>query len=148
MKELLDFFRECSSTDDDFVCSAAEGVVDLLVNALLDLSGYHRHRQQQFDAIVLDLREHLFADDLLDDQGDGDNQGGLHVGKSLSNDGRRRQTRQEEKVAAIAESEKELYGHTIHVSHRQDTQQIITGFHVLANMADNEFNVTPDGAIG
>ena len=74
------------------------------------------------------LREHLLADNLLDDQRHGNDDAWLDLGKSLSDDGRRRRAVQIEHMTAMQEFEQELEGHTIHVSHRKDGDDIVATF--------------------
>ena len=51
-------------------------------------------------------------------------------------------------MAPVTEGKEELHRHTVHVCHRQDTQQIIARMHFLAQTVHDEFNVSPDGPIG
>ena len=146
-EELLDLLREGSTTHDDLIEVTTEGIVYLLADALLHLLAYDGHRQQQAHAVVLYLGEYFLADNLLDDQRYGDDDGGLHGGKGLGDDGGRRKTCEKEKVTAITESEEELDSHSVHVGHRQDAQHIVACLHFLAQDTDDVLHVTPDGSV-
>ena len=147
-KEFLHLLREGCATDDDLIELAAEGVVHLVADALLHLLVHHGHRQQQTYTVVLYLGEYFLTDDLLDNQRHGDDERWLHVGERLCDDGRTRQTGQEEQMTAVAETEQEFYCHTVHVGHRQDAQHIVAGMHLTTKTAEDELDVAPDGTIG
>ena len=51
-------------------------------------------------------------------------------------------------MATVTETEEEFYRHTIHMGHRQNTQQVVAGLDLLAQTADDKFDITPDSAIG
>ena len=147
-QELLDLFRERSTANDDLIEIAAESIVDLFADAVFHLLAHYRHRQQQAHAVVLDLGEHLLADDLLQNERHGDDERGTHIDEGLGDDGGRRQTCQEEQMAAMTEAEEKLYRHAVHVGHGQDAQQIIARLDFLAQTTDDKLDITPDGAIG
>ena len=101
---------------------ASEGLHYHLTDALLHLFVDYGHIPQQSHLVVLYLREHHLANNLLDYKRYGDDYGRMNVGKCLCDDGRRGETGEEEQVSTMHEGEDKLYRHTVHVSHRQDAQ--------------------------
>ena len=100
LEELLHLLVEGCAADDDFVHVSAEGLEHLLADHLTHLLGDDGHLQQQAHTVVLHLREHLLADDLLDDERYGDDDDGLHLGQGLGDDGGRGHTVEVIDVAA------------------------------------------------
>ena len=76
-EELLHLLVECSTTDNDLIEASAKRVLDLLTDLLVYLTVEHRHVKEQTHATVLYLREHLLADDLLDNERHGNDMAGL-----------------------------------------------------------------------
>ena len=118
-----------------------------MADALLDLLRHNGHLQQQSHAVILYLREDTLTDNFLDNQRDGDDERRLYVGKGLGDDSWRRQACKEEQMATVTESEEELYGHTVHVSHGKNTQQVVARAHLLAQTVNDELNVAPQRTI-
>ena len=147
-QKLFHLFRQGGATYDNLVHLATKGVENLLTDTLLDLLAHDRHLQQQAHAVVLYLGEYFLANDLLDDQWNGDNHGWLYLSESLRDDGGTRQTGEEEQMTTIAEAEHEFYCHTIHVGHGQDAQHVVASLHVTTQDAHDELYVAPDGAVG
>ena len=120
MQEILHLSVERSTADNHLVEVATEGVAHLVADLLLHLLADYWHVEQHAHAVVLNLREHLLADDLLDDQRHSDDNGWLDAAECLSNDGWARDAGEIEDVAALEEFEDKLECHAIHVGHRQD----------------------------
>ena len=78
-EELLHLLVEGSTTDNDLIEASAKRVLDLLTDLLVYLTVKHRHVEQQTHAVVLYLREHLLADDLLDNERHGNDNGRLNL---------------------------------------------------------------------
>ena len=121
MEEGLHLLVEGSTANDDLIEIATESVGYLLANLLAYLLADNRHVEQQAHAIVLYLREHLFANDLLDNERHGYDDGRLDATKCLGDDGWARDASEIIDMATLDELEDELKCHTIHVSHRKDT---------------------------
>ena len=104
-EELLNLLVERSATYDNLIGFSSKGCIYLATDALFYLLWYDRHLQQYLDNVALNLWEHTFADNLLNNKRYGYNYIGLYFLESLGNDGRRRQTGEEVQVIAWAEGE-------------------------------------------
>ena len=120
----------------------------MLIDALIDLLVDARHLHQQAHTRILQFREHLLADDLLDNQRHGDDNARLHVGESCSNNSRGGDARQIIDMAAFEELENKLEGHAVHVCHRQDADDIVTcSQKVFADDALSKVGIAPQRTI-
>ena len=115
---------------------------------LAHLLGDDGHGEQQAHAVVLYLGEYLLADNLLDNQGHGDDDLRLDVGKGLGDDGRRGDAVQVVHVTAVQELEDELEGHAVHVGHGQDGDDAVATVDDLAQHVVGKVVVRPEGAVG
>ena len=147
LEELLHLLVESCSTDDNLVGLAAKGIVHLLANHLLHLLVHNRHHQQQAHVVVLNLREHTLADDLLNNHRHGNDQRGLYLGIGLSNERRAGQTCEVEDVNAVAEGEQELEGQSIHVGHGQDGNHVCARLHNGTQLGECEVEVSPQRTV-
>ena len=96
--EFLDLLVQRSTTHDDFVSLTTKGGIYLLTDTLLHFLGDDGHLQQDLHGIALYLWEYPFADNLLDDQGNGNHQMGSYRLESLCDNSRGGQTVEEEQV--------------------------------------------------
>ena len=87
--------------------------------------------------------KNLLLDNLFDDQRHRNNDGRFDIGKSLSNDSRRRQSGEIEHMTAMQEFKDKLEGHAIHVGHGQDAQRVVASFQLLAQHLDGKIIVAP-----
>ena len=148
LQERLHLLIEGGTADDDFEELSAEGLLHLLADALAHLLRNDGHLQQQAHAWCLNLGEHLFAYDFLDDQRHGNDDAGLDVGEGLRNDGGRGHAVEIVDMASLDELIAELEGHAVHVCHGQDGDDAAAGLQVVAHGLAGEVEVRPQGAVG
>ena len=148
LQELLHLLVQGSTADDDLVHAATESVQHFLTDHLAHLLRDHGHLQQQTHAVVLDLGEDLFADDLLDDQRHGNHDDRPYLLQGSSDDGRRGDAVQIVDVTAVQELEEELEGHTVHVGHRKHRDDRVTGLDLRSQHVAGEVVVRPQCTIG
>ena len=144
-QELFYLTTQGCTADDDLVGTSAKGLIDLLAYLLLNLLRDNRHLQQQSHTVVLNLRKHPFAYNLLNHQWHGDDDGRLDGSEGLGNNGGRWQTGEKEEVTAAAETVEELYAHAIHVRHRKNGQHII--LRLDGQASHTEVKVAPQSTI-
>ena len=99
LQELLNLLVEGSAANDNLVEVAAKGIYHLLAYLLVYLLAYDRHVKEQTHTVVLYLREHLLAYNLLDNERYGNDDGWLNLCKGSSDDSRRRHACEVEDVA-------------------------------------------------
>ena len=132
LEELLYLLIEGCTAYNDFVEVATECLDNLLLYLLVHLLAHDRHVQQDAHAVVLYLGEYLLADNLLDNERHSDDDSRLHLGKCGCDDGWRRYACEVEHVASEEEFEHKLKRHAVHVSHRQDADDVVA---LLDNLA-------------
>ena len=91
-----------------------EGIGYLVAYLLLHLLADYRHVEQHTHAVVLNLREYLLADNLLDNQRNCNDNGWLDASECLSDDGWARDAGEIEEMAALDEFEDKLKRHAVH----------------------------------
>ena len=121
MEETFHFLVKGCTTDNHLVEVATEGIGYLVAYLLLHLLADYRHVEQHTHAVVLDLREYLLADNLLDNQRYSYDDSWLDAAECLGDDGWARDAGEIEDVAALDEFEDKFKRHAVHVGHRQDT---------------------------
>ena len=147
LEERLHLLIEGSTTDDDFVELSTKGLAHLFADAFLHPAVHHRHVQQESHAIVLHLREHFLANDFLDDEGHGNDDGRLDFGKCLCDDARAWNARKEEHVLTGENLEGELEGHAIHMCQREDADDVWILLKMLTHHLAGKVEVAPQCAI-
>ena len=147
LQELLYFLVESSTANDNLIELATECIYNLLANLLENLLVYERHVEQQTHAIGLELRQHLFADNLLDNQGYSNDDCRFYFCECCSNDSWRRNACKIEHVTAEEEFEEEFERHAIHVRHRENTDDIIALLNVLGYGSHSKVVVAPHCAV-
>ena len=88
MQETLHFLIESSTTDDNLIEVASECLSHLIAYLLAYLLVDDRHVEKHTHAVVLNLGEHLLADNLLDDERHSNDDGWLDAAESLGDDSR------------------------------------------------------------
>ena len=144
MQETFHFLVKGCTTDNHLVEVATEGIGYLVAYLLLHLLADYRHVEQHTHAVVLDLREYLLADNLLDNQRNCNDNGWLDASECLGDDGWARDAGEIEDVAALDEFEDKLKRHAVHVGHRQDTDDRISRLNLLAQYAFCEICIAPE----
>ena len=89
LKEMLHFLVQSCTANDDLIHLATEGFKHFLTYHLAYLLGDDGHLQKQAHAVVLNFREYLLTDNLLDDKWHGDDNDRFNLGQCLCNDGGR-----------------------------------------------------------
>ena len=146
-EELLNLLVEGSTANDNLIELATERIYNLLANLLENLLVYEWHVEQQTHAIGLKLRQHLFADNLLDNQRYSNDDCRFYFCKGCSDDSRRRNACKVEHVTAEEEFEEEFERHAIHVRHRENTDDIIALLNVLGYGSHSKVVVAPHCAV-
>ena len=147
-EESLHLLIEGSASDNHLIHLASEGFQHFLADHLTHLLRDNGHLQQQAHAVVLNLREYLLADDLLNDEGHGNHDDRLDLGQCLCDNGGRRHTIEIVDMTTMQELEDELERHTVHMSHREHRDNLITSLDGLAQYIAGKIVVRPEGAIG
>ena len=132
LEELLHFLIEGGTANNDFVEVATEILHNLLLYLLVHLLAHDRHVQQDAHTVVLYLGEYLLAYDLFDNEWYGDDDGWLDLSECSSDDGWRWYAGEVEHMATEEEFEHKLKRHAVHVSHRQDADDVVA---LLDNIA-------------
>ena len=148
VEERLYLLVECCAANDDLHEVATKRVDHLVTDGLAYLLVDDGHVEQQPHTVVLYLRKDLFLDDFLDDERHGNDDGGLHLGKCLGDDGGGGYTGEIEHMATLEELVDELKRHTVHMSHGKDAQHVVALLHVAAHGMAGKVEVAPDGAVG
>ena len=148
LQETFYLLIKCSTTYDYLVHIATKGFEHFLAYHLAYLLWDDRHLEQEAHTVVLYLWEYLFADNLLDNQRNGNHDSWTYIGQSLSNDSWRRNTIQIIHMATMQELEDEFERHTIHVGHRQHRDYLIAGFDCGAKHTYGKVEVWPQCTIG
>ena len=144
MEETFHFLVKGCTTDNHLVEVATEGIGYLVAYLLLHLLADHRHVEQHTHAVVLDLREYLLADNLLDNQRYRYDDGWLDAAECLGNDGWTRDAGEIEDVAALDEFEDKFKRHAVHVGHRQDTDDRISRLDLLTQYVLSKICIAPE----
>ena len=87
VEELFHLLVEGGTADNNLLESSAEGIHHLRANLFPHLFANHGHAHKQAHTIVLYLGEHLFPDNLLDNQWHRDDDCRTNIGKRLCNNG-------------------------------------------------------------
>ena len=103
--------------------------------------------EQHTHAVVLDLREYLLADDLLDNQRYSYDDGWLDASECLGDDGWTRDAGEIEDVAALDEFEDKFKRHAVHVGHRQDTDDRISRLNLLTQYVLCKICIAPECSV-
>ena len=147
MEELLNFLIEGSATDDDFVETTAECLLDLSTNLFTNLLRNQRSLEEDLHGWCVKLWQHFLPDDLLDDQRHSDDDDRLDFGKCLSDNGWRRNACEEEDVATGCKLLDELECHAVHVSHWQYADGVVAGMQTPVKYLVGKEQVAPHGAV-
>ena len=148
VEEGLYLLAEGGAADDDLIEAASEGCCNLLADLLVHLLADDGHAEEQPHLVVLYLGEDALADDLLNDQGHGDDDARAYVGKCLGDDSRAGHAGEVIDVAAGEKLEDELEGHAVHVGHGEDADDGVTGMDLGSEDVAGEVGIAPHGAVG
>ena len=94
-------------------------------------------------AVVLYLREHFLADNLLDDQWHADDNLGLYFTESLGDNGRTWHSGEVEDMTTFDELEDEFKRHAIHMSHGKNADDIVSTFNLFTQYLVGKVGVAP-----
>ena len=144
MQEALHLLVEGSTTDDNLVEVASEGLCHLFAYLLAHLLADDRHVEKHTHAVVLNLGEHLLADNLLDDEWHGNDDGWLDAAESLGDDSRTWYAGEEEDVATGKNLEEELERHAIHVSQWKNADDRVASLDLLGQYTHSKVEVAPE----
>ena len=146
-EELLHFLIEGCTSDDNLIEVATERFNHLVANLLVYLLVYNRHVEEKAHTIVLNLWEYLLADDLLDNQRYGYDDGWLDLCEGCCDDGRTWHTCEIEDVATEDKLKHKLERHAVHVCHRQDADDVVALLDYLAKHSHGEVVIAPKCAV-
>ena len=144
VEESFNFLVERSAADNHLIEVATEGIAYLVADLLLHLLADDRHVEEHAHAVVLDLREYLLADNLLDNQRYSYDDGWLDASECLGDDGWARDAGEIEDVAALDEFEDKFKRHAVHVGHRQDTDDRISRLDLLTQYVLSKICIAPE----
>ena len=117
VEELLNLAVEGCTSDDDFVEAAAKGFDQLLTHLFQNLLVDNRCAQEHLHADGREFREYRFTNNLLDNQGHGDDDVRTNFGEGLEDDFGRRHTCEVVDVHAMEKFKDKLKGHAVGVGH-------------------------------
>ena len=146
VQEMFYFLVERGAADNQFFETPAESCHHFLPDFLPDFFIDDRDAHQQFHVRLLNGGEHFFPDNLLDDEGDGDNQVGLDFRKGVGDDFGRRRAGKEMDVHAAGKFVYEFKGKPVHVCHGKHADHLFAGRE--PENAEGEFQVCPQAAVG
>ena len=146
-QELLHLLIERCTAYDNLIESAAKGIIYLLADFLLYLCSNDRCLHQQTNSRS-QFREHLLADNLLDDEWYGDDDDWLDICESLCHNCWGGDAGEIVDVASAHELLDKFKRHTIHVSHRQNGYGIVAWMQLAIKHEARKVQIRPKGAIG
>ena len=147
VEESFNFLVERSAADNHLIEVATEGIAYLVADLLLHLLADDRHVEEHAHTVVLNLREYLLADNLLDNQRHSDDNCWLDASECLGDDGWARDAGEIVNMATLDELEDKLECHAIHVCHRQDTDDRISSLDLLAQYILGKVGIAPQGTV-
>ena len=121
IQEVFNLAIKCRAADYDFIELSTESrhelLADLIAYSLIDQG----QLQQYFHTGCLQLGKNRLSYDLFDNQGDCNDQVGLHFSKGLKDDARTWNARKEINMDANQEFVEKFKAHAVHMCHRQHT---------------------------